>query len=441
MAMMDWYRQSDKRTRRVFWTCSAGWTMDAADGMVYQYLIPVLVTALGMTLAQAGIIASVNYFAAAIGGWIGGWLCDRYGRVRILKITILWFSVFSFISGFATSYEELLIIRLLQGLGFGAEWAVGAVLLGEMISPKHRGKSLGIVHSGAAIGSGIAALLAGPVVAALPPDIGWRFAFWVGIAPAVLIFFLRRGSDDPEIYKVARRHGSEKGEKHKITAIFAPQILRITLLASLLAVGAQGAGYAVSSYLTTFLAQERGMGIAVAGYCVLLNSVGGFMGFLVNAYVSDVIGRRAVFRVFGIGFIIMASIYLFGPFGSSLWLLIPVGIIYGFFQFGIYASFGPYFTELFPTELRGTGQAFAYNFGRAASTIFIIGVATSAAYMPVSAAMAIFAVSAMSFAIIATFMLPETAGRELLNLANFEGASRSIPPEDIEPAGRAERPA
>lgn len=429
---MDWYREADRRTRRVFWTCSAGWAMDAADGLIYQYLIPVLITALGMTLAQAGVIASANYFAAAIGGWIGGWLCDRYGRARILQLTILWFSVFSFLSGFTNSFEQLLVIRVLQGLGFGAEWAVGAVLLGEMVAARHRGKALGIVHSGAAIGSGIAALLAGPVVAALPPDIGWRFAFWVGLAPAILIFFVRRGSDDAEIFKAASKRAAETGQRHSITAIFAPNILRTTSLAALLALGAQGAGFAVSNYLTVFLAQERGLGIAVAGYCVLINSLGGFFGFLSNAYLSDRIGRRAVFRWFGIGFIIMAAIYLFGPWGSSLALLIPVGMVYGFFQFGIYASFGPYFTELFPTELRGTGQAFAYNFGRAASTLFIMGVAAAAAFMPVSAAMALFAIGAMACAILATLLLPETAGRDLLNLSDFGGAAAPAAAPDVE---------
>ena len=145
MAMFTWYRESDKKTRRIFWTCSAGWAMDMADGVVYSYLIPVLVTALGMTLAQAGFISSVNYFAAALGGWIGGWLCDRYGRARILQLTILWFSLFSFLSGFVQNYEQMLVVRTLQGLGFGAEWAVGAVLLGEIITPKHRGKALGTV--------------------------------------------------------------------------------------------------------------------------------------------------------------------------------------------------------------------------------------------------------------------------------------------------------
>ncbi len=371
--MMSWYRESDRRTRRVFWTCGAGWAMDAADGQVYQYLIPLLIGSLGLTLTQAGSIASANYFAAAIGGWLGGWLCDRYGRARILQLTILWFSVFSFASGFAQDYSQLLVIRILHGIGFGAEWAVGAVLLGELIAPKHRGKALGAVQSGAPLGSAVAALLAGPVAAAFPPDIGWRVAFWIGILPAALIFFIRRGSDDSEIFKTARARLQAEKRRTSLAAIFTtPRILGITLLAALLSLGVQGAAYSVANYLTAFMTSERGLTQSVASYCVLVNSLGGFIGCLANAALSDRFGRRTVFRLFGLGFVIMASIYLFGPWGADLRLLIPIGMVYGFFQFGMYASFAPYFTELFPTELRGSGQSFAYNSGRAGAALFIM---------------------------------------------------------------------
>lgn len=383
------------------------------DALVYQYLIPVLVMALGLTLAEAGTIASANYFASAIGGWLGGWLCDRFGRVRILQITILWFSFFSFLSGFAQNYEQLLVIRIFQGLGFGAEWAVGAVLLGEMIDPKHRGKAVGTVHSAAAIGSGLAALLAGPVAAALPLEYGWRVVFWIGLAPAILVFFVRRNDDDSEVFKEAQRRAQSTGQRTSIWKIFSPQLLWTTLLASLLALGAQGAGYAVSNYLTTFLQHERGLTATVAGVYVLVNSAGGFFGFLVNAYLSDVLGRRRIFRLFGIGFILAVSFYLLAPLGNSAFTLLPVGFVYGFFQFGIYASFGPYFTELFPTEVRGTGQSFAYNFGRATSGIFILGVALFAGFAQLSTGMLIMGIAGVSCAIIATFLLPETAGRDL----------------------------
>ena len=414
--MMGWYKEADRTTRRVFWTCSAGWALDTVDGLAFQYLIPLIVVAMGITLGEAATIASANYFAAAIGGWVGGWLCDRYGRARVLQITILWFSLFSGLSGFVQNFDQMLIVRILHGFGFGAEWAVGAVLLGERLDPKHRGTALGTVHSAAAIGSGIAALLAGPVAMMFPPDIGWRFVFWVGALPALLILFVRRGSDDAEISAKARAKAAQTGQRPSIVDIFRPNMIRITLAAALLAIGAQGAGFAISNYLTSFLANERGLGIVVAGYCVLANSAGGFAGFLTNAYLSDRLGRRAVFRLFALGFAVMAAIYLFGPWGDNLYILVPVGLVYGFFQFGIYASFGPYFTELFPTEMRGTGQAFAYNFGRAVSALFIMGVAAVAVYMPLSAAMATLAIAALCLAFIATLILPETAGRALTNL-------------------------
>jgi MFS family permease len=412
----SWYRDADRKTRRIFWTCSAGWAMDSADGLVYQYLIPLLIAGLGITLVEAGTIASANYFAAAIGGWLGGWLCDRFGRARILQLTILWFSVFAFLSGFAQNYEQLLVLRVLQGIGFGAEWAVGAVLLGEVIAPKDRGKAVGTLHSGAAIGSGIAALIAGPLASALDPDIGWRVAFFLGILPAGLIFFIRRGSDDSEIFKNAQKRQQQSGQRTSMVDIFHPRIARITVLAALLALGAQGAGFAVSSYLTTFLANERGLGTSVAGVLVMFNSLGGFFGFLTNAAVSDRIGRRNAFRVFGLGFVISSSIYLFGPWGGNVYFLLPLGVIYGFFQFGIYASFGPYFTELFPTELRGTGQAFAYNFGRAASSLFIMLVPVVALTFPLGASMALVAGASICCALVATLLLPETAGKVLHSL-------------------------
>jgi MFS family permease len=418
--MMSWYRESDKRTRRVFWTCGAGWAMDAADSQVYQYLIPLLIGSLGMTLGQATSIASANFFAAAIGGWLGGWLCDRFGRARMLRLTILWFSVFSFLSGFAQDFGQLLVIRILHGIGFGAEWAVGAVLLGEMIAPKHRGKALGIVQSGAPIGSGIAALLAGPVAAMFEPDIGWRFAFWIGLLPALLIFFVRREADDPEIYKQARARQQATGYNATIAAIFTPKVIGITLLTALLSFGVQGGAYSVANFLTAFMTSERGLTQSVASYCVLVNSLGGFIGCLVNAYLSDRFGRRAVFRSFGVGFLIMASIYLFGPWGRDLRFLIPIGLIYGGFQFGMYASFGPYFTELFPTEMRGSGQAFAYNSGRAAGALFILGIPLLAKDIPLSAAMATFAIVAILFAVVTTFLLPETAGRPLRSMSDFD---------------------
>jgi MFS family permease len=426
--MLSWYSETDHRTRRVFWTCLLAWGLDATDGLVYQYLIPVIIAALGITLSQAGMIAGVNYFASALGGWVGGWLCDRYGRARILQFTILWFSIFSALSGFAQSFDQLLALRALQGLGFGAEWAVGAVLLGELIAPHNRGRVLGTVHSAAALGSGVAALLAGPVAAWFGPTHGWRAVLWLGAVPALLVLFIRRGDDDSDVYKETMRSGARRAG---LAAIFSPAHIGVTIGTAILALGAQGAGFGVSNYLTTFLVTERGLSASMAGYFVLLNSAGGFCGFLINGWIGDRLGRRATFRIFAVGFVAAVTLYLYAPLGGAGPALAGCGFIYGFFQFGIYASFGPYFTELFPTELRGAGQSFAYNFGRASSFVFIQGVALLASHMALSSSMMTVGMVGAAIAFGATFLLPETAGRDL----RYVGVTFSNRPE-IENARR-----
>lgn len=435
MALFTWYSDADRKTRRIFWTCSAGWALDMADSVIYSYLIPLLMTALGMSLVQAGFISSANFFSAALGGWIGGWLCDRFGRARILQLTILWFSAFSFISGFAQNYEQLLLFRVLQGLGFGAEWAVGAVLLGELIDPKHRGKALGIVHSGAAVGSAIAAVLAGPVASAFAPDWGWRIVFWSGIVPALLIFLVRKDSDDSEIFKRARERAEASGKRHSLAAIFQPRVVRMTALAALLSLGVQGAAYSISNYLTPFLTAERGLTQAMAGWVVTCLSIGGFFGFITNAYLSDRIGRRNVFRLFGGGFVIMSLTFVLTTAGASAQLVALIACIYGFFQFGMYASFGAYFTELFPTELRGAGQAFAYNFGRAGSAFFVMFVPLVALSTGLGPAMGIMGAVGIVIVIGAIAFLPETAGSELHDLAETQTTTGEAREGPVAPLG------
>jgi len=255
---------------------------------------------------------------------------------------------------------------------------------------------------------------------------------WLGALFASLALPLAGcGSDDSEVYKQAAVRARQTGERHGIAAIFGRRVVRITVLASILSLGVQGAAYSISNYVTSFLHLERGLPIATAGVLVMLNSAGGFFGFLTNAYVSDAVGRRQVFRLFGAGFVVTATVYLFAPLGSSALALGAVGFVYGFFQFGMYASFGAYFTELFPTELRGAGQAFAYNFGRAGSAAFVMFVPLVALSTGLSAAMGIMGAIGIAVVILSVMFLPETAGRELHDLQAMQeplGAERPVAP-------------
>src|SRR5437588_10022638 len=155
----SWLGQLTSAERRTFFACAGGWALDAMDVQMYSFVIPTLIMVWGITRGQAGELSTASLLVSAVGGWLAGWIADRFGRVRTLQIAILWFAVFTFLSGLAQNYEQLFAARALLGLGFGGEWAAGAVLLGESIRAEHRGKALGMMQAGWAVGWAVASLL------------------------------------------------------------------------------------------------------------------------------------------------------------------------------------------------------------------------------------------------------------------------------------------
>src|SRR5260221_12441784 len=138
-----WYTELEPNEKRTFWACFGGWMLDAMDVQIFSFAIPAIIVAFAITNADAGLIGTVTLLTSALGGWFAGALSDRFGRVRTLQITILWFAFFTFLCGFAQSYTQLFIFRALMGLGFGGEWACAAVLIGEVIRPESPGKADG----------------------------------------------------------------------------------------------------------------------------------------------------------------------------------------------------------------------------------------------------------------------------------------------------------
>src|SRR6266849_4312975 len=201
---LGWISDLTPRERRAFGACAGGWALDAMDVQFYSFVIPALIATWGITRGQAGILGTAALLVSAAGGWLAGWLADRFGRVRTLQVAILWFAGFTFLSGLAKNFAQLFAARALMGLGFGGEWAAGAVLLGEVIRPEHRGKALGLMQAGWAVGWGAAALLYAVLFSWLPPETAWRVLFLVGIAPALLVFWVRRYVEEPEVYRESR---------------------------------------------------------------------------------------------------------------------------------------------------------------------------------------------------------------------------------------------
>ena len=406
---MNWIRELSPQERKTLIAAYGGWSVDAFDFMIYTFVIPTLIAAWGMSRGQAGLIATSALLASAAGGWAAGVLADRFGRVRVLQITIAWFALFTFLCGFTHSFEQLLLVRTLQGIGFGGEWAVGSVIIGEIIRAEHRGKAVGTVQSGWAVGWGAAAVLFTVFFSLLPEDLAWRVLFWTGLLPAALIIYIRRNVREPEVFQATRNRTRASNET--FLEIFSPRLLRTTVLASLVAVGMQGGYYAVTTWLPTYLKTVRGLSVLdTGGYLVVIIS-GALAGYLVAAWLSDHIGRRNTFFLFAACSAAIAVIYTLVPVGNALMLVL--GFPLGFFVSGNFSGVGAFFTELFPSRCRGSGQGFCYNFGRGVGALFPTLVGYLSTNLGLGSAIGLFAGAAYLLVIVAVALLPETRGKAL----------------------------
>jgi len=403
-----WFASLSKKEKHTFWASFGGFGIDALDIQLYSFVMPTLISLWAMSRAEAGMIATVALLVSATGGWIGGMLADRYGRVLTLQITIAWFTLFTCLSGFTNSSEQLLVVRALQGFGFGAEWAIGAALMSEIVQAKHRGKALGFVQSSWAVGWGAAALIYALTFYLLPETIAWRVLFFVAVIPALFVFYIRKYVDEPEVFE---HHARSSAQKATLLDIFSGRVLYITIFTSLLATGVQGGFYAIATWLPTYLKTVRGLSVLnTSGYLAVI-IVAAFVGYIVGAYLTDAIGRRLTFALFAIGAIITVVLYTFIPI-SDTWMLI-LGFPIGFCYAGTFAGLGSYFAELFPTRVRGTGMGFAYNFGRAVGALFPALVGYLSQQIALETAIGIFTTGSYALVLVAILALPETKGREL----------------------------
>src|SRR5437763_6532965 len=210
-SQLEWYWTLSPPGRAAFWATFGGWALDAYNQMTSGFILPAVTAAFALSTAQGGLIGSVGLVTSAIGGALAGALADSIGRVRVLLLSIGSYALFTLLAGCAQSYDQLLVFSTLQGLGFGGDWAAGAVLVSEYAQATQRGRVIGAVQSAWSIGyAGV--LIANTLAFSLaPPELAWRIMFWLGAVPAVVLLWVRTGVQESPVYRAevaARRVGT-----------------------------------------------------------------------------------------------------------------------------------------------------------------------------------------------------------------------------------------
>ncbi|CQR65145.1 MFS transporter [Streptomyces leeuwenhoekii] len=409
-----WLRALGPRGRRAFGGAFGGYALDSYDYFTLPLSMVALAAYFGLDSGQTGLLTTVTLVLSAVGGALAGVLADRIGRVKALLLTVITYAVFTVACGFAPTYETLLVFRALQGLGFGGEWAVGAILVAEYADARHRGRTLGAIQSAWAVGWGLAVIVYTMVFSLADDNLAWRIMFWTGALPALLVVWVRRSVRDAPEAAAARERSTHKGS---FAAIFAPAragtpgLLRTTLFAGLLSTGVQGGYYTLATWVPTYLKTERGLSVVgTGGYMTFLIS-GAFTGYLTGGYLTDRLGRRRNIWLFALLSAVCVVAYANIPSGADT-LLLVLGFPLGFCMSAIFSGFGSYLAELYPTAVRGTGQGFTYNTGRAVGAVFPTTVGFLADGWGVGGAL-VFGAIGYGLAALALLGLPETKGREL----------------------------
>jgi MFS family permease len=387
-----------------------GWMLDAFDVMLFALVLPAVSADLGLTRTEGGILGSVMLIAGAAGGVGFGWFADRYGRTRALMLSVTLYSVFTAACGFSTNLTQFIIFRILLGFGMGGEWASGAALVSETWPAEHRGKALGLMQSGWAIGYAAAALVTGLVL----PAYGWRAVFFVGILPAFLTIWVRRYVKEPEIWVNASR-AKTPAAASGVAALFQGNFAHLTIALTLMNACTLFAWWGFNLWLPSYLRQplsEGGVGLSATTMSsfVAFMQVGMWFGYVTFGFVSDAFGRKRTYIVYLLCAAVLLFVYVSVP---SAPLLLVLGPFVAFFATGYFSGFGAVTAEIYPTTIRATAQGFTYNIGRVVSAAapFTVGkLATTQGFGPA------LMVSSVAFVVAAIvwFWIPETKGRELV---------------------------
>ena len=370
-----------------FWAAWGGWTLDGMDAFIYAL---VLVPALTELLPASGIAVTpgnIGYYGSLLQalfllGWgasmVWGPIADRFGRVKALMATILFYSVFTFMCGIVTNIWQLAVLRVLCGIGLGGEQPMGGTFVAEEWPEDRRKMGAGYMHTGYYFGFFLAAI-ANYFIGA---NFGWRWMFVLGGAPALLVGWIQSGVHEPEAWK--QRVAVEKPKMSQaFNALFAGAYKRKTIVNSMLflvsIIGLWSGSIYVPTAVTQIAVREGYAGpeaARLASYGAMVLSIGTIIGCLLAPWMAEALGRRkamATYFAFLGGSVAIAFGYVFYlPVALTAFFILIFFLGIGGANFALYTLWLP---EQYPTTSRASGIAFVSSIGRFAGVamVFLVG--------------------------------------------------------------------
>ena len=412
-----WYSNVTRYQWLVLFVASLGWVFDAFEGQLFNLtrgamLSDILGVKPGDPEAQqwGDIFLGIFLAGGTFGGLLFGSLGDKWGRKPVMVLTILFYSIFSGMTYFATELWHVGVLRFFVAMGVGGEWAVAAALVAE-IFPKHaRTHAGGIFHATGVFGTWLATLTAMGV------ENEWRIAYLIGILPALLTLWVRNSIQEPEKWQEARDSGKPMGS---FTELFgnARWRTRALLGMTLAAVGLGtfwGVCVATQDLTRTLLLKlnvpapeaEKQARFAYG----IVQVIGAGVGQLSFGPICARFGRKPTFALMHILSFIMVLVVCYLP--QAYWQMLVLLPLFGFVTLSIHSGYAIYFPELFPNHLRSTGASFCFNAGRllAAPMLIFSGYVKTWTTLPNAIAMlgSLFLVG-----LIVLLFLPETKDQDL----------------------------
>ena len=350
MAMMADLKALTSSQRNAVLASYLGWTLDAFDFFLLVFIVKDIAGTFATPVSTVAWAITLTLAMRPIGALIFGRLADRYGRRPILMLDVLLFSLFELLTAFAPSLWAFFLLRALFGIAMGGEWGVGASLALETIPPSLRGVVSGFLQEGYASGY----LLASAVFGLLYGLIGWRGMFIVGVAPALLILYIRTTVEESPAWQRV-----EPARRVSFLSVIKDHA-RLIVFVVLLMTAFNFLSHGTQDLYPTFLEIQKGLGVQAVGTIAIVYNIGALLGGVVFGALSERIGRRRAIVLAAL--LVLPSIPLWA-YGGNPFLLALGAFIMQFFVQGAWGVVPAHLNELSPEGVRGTFPGLTYQLG------------------------------------------------------------------------------